>query len=68
MIAMPVLALHQMHQAKPSDVAAGILTRDDSGFGVTNAVDEALRMEREAQANRAEPEKCCETEIQRPEI
>src|SRR5271167_2501920 len=67
MIAMPVLALKQMHQPEPGYVAAGILARCDAGFGVADAVDETLRVQPEAQTNRAHPEKCGRAEIQSDE-
>ena len=68
MIAMPVLTLEQMHQREPFHVAARILTDLDAGFGVANAVDETLRMQSEAKANRAQPEECGRAEIQSAEI
>ena len=57
MIAMPVLTLEKLHQREPSHVAAGILPVARAWLGMADAVDEALRMQREDQAYRAEPEK-----------
>src|ERR1700722_14987290 len=58
MVAMPVLALEQMEKREPGYVAARILTHRDPGFGVADAVNETLRVQSEAQTNRAEPKKC----------
>src|SRR5271170_7880001 len=68
MIAVPVLALEQMHDCQPGHVAARILADFDSRFSVANAVDETVRVQSEAQANRAQPEKCCGAEIQSTKI
>ena len=67
MVAMPVLALAEMHEPEPGHVAAGIFAGGNSGFGMADAVDEALRMEREDQPDRAQPEKSARAEIQPPE-
>src|SRR5271154_1253234 len=68
MIPVPVLALEQMHHREPRHVAARILTDFDSRFSVANAIDETLRVQSEAQANRAQPEKCPGAEIQSTKI
>ena len=68
MIAVPVLALKQMHNREPRHVTARILTDFDPRLSVANAVDETLRMEAEAQANGAQPEKCRGAEIQSAKI
>src|SRR5262249_40298749 len=49
MIAMPILALEQMHQRKPSHIAAGVFARCDLALAMAHAVDEALRVQREHQ-------------------
>ncbi len=48
MVAMPVLALEQMHYREPCYVAAGILADGDARFSVADAVDETLRVQSEA--------------------
>src|SRR5713101_4424390 len=63
MVAMPVLALAKLHQRKPSHVAAGIFARGNLRLGMANAVDEALRVERENQPDRSHPEKSSSAEI-----
>src|SRR5579863_4684853 len=68
MIAMPVLALAKLHQGKPGHVAAGILAGRNPGLRMANAVDEALGVEREDQANRPHPEKGGGAEIQAAEV
>src|SRR3984893_6965013 len=67
MIAMPVLALAQLHQRKPCHVAAGIFAGGNLGLGMTDAVDEALRVKRENQPDRSDPEKSSSAEIQAAE-
>ena len=64
MVPMPVLTLKQMHQREPFHIAAGIFSHLHAGFSVADTVDETLRMQSEAQADCAEPEKCSRTEIQ----
>src|SRR5216683_1498595 len=46
MVAMPVLALEEVHQREPMHVAAGILTQRCGRLGMTDAVDETLRVHR----------------------
>jgi len=67
MVAMPVLALKQMHEPEPGHVAARVFARRDARFGMANAINEALRVQSEAEANRAQPEKCGRAEIQSDE-
>ena len=67
MVPMPVLALAELHQGKPSHVAAGILAGRNPGFRMAHAIDEALRMKGEDQPNRPHPEKSASAEIQAPE-
>src|SRR5271163_1647145 len=57
-----------MHQRQPFHVAAGILAHLDARFGVANAVDETLRVQSEAEADCAQPEKRRRAEIQSTEI
>src|SRR6266851_5902388 len=57
MVAMPILAQKELHQAEPADVAAGVVAGRDIGLGVADAVDEALGMQGEDQSNRSQPEK-----------
>src|SRR5579875_1247743 len=68
MIFMPVLALEEMHNSEPSHVAARILSQRSIGFGMTDAVHEALRVEREHQADRAEPEEGRQAKVASAEV
>jgi len=68
MIAMPVLALKEMHRGQPGDIAAGILAQGGRRFSVANAVDKALGVQREDQPDRSEPEKRGPSEEQSAKI
>src|SRR5579885_3164427 len=68
MVAMPVLALQEMHQSEPRHVAARILTERRVRLHMAYAVHEALRVQREYQPDRPEPEERRRPEVQTAEI
>src|ERR1700683_889124 len=67
LFAMPILPLEKMPRGKPRHIAARVLSFRDAGLGVTNAIHKALRMQREHDPNRAQPEECGPSEIQSAE-
>src|SRR3982751_2687808 len=63
-VLVPVFALEEMHQRQPADILRGCLVGAGVGPHVADTVDEALRVQRERQANRPDPEECRQAEGQ----
>src|SRR5678815_2224594 len=66
-IAVPVLALQEVPAGQPRNIAARIAARIIRDAHVADAVDKALAMQGEHQADRAQPEEPLQAEHQSPE-